>query len=120
MIHHDFLPALLIILREGHDAIFPAESLNAAGSRRRIALAVIVDASSSAAAAHADETAIFGISGGVALGEAVAVVVESLTGVGAHGNGDDGNQRCDVSNVPRAKQIENRSARRFWCAQSTY
>ena len=104
MIHHDFLTILLISLREGHDAILPTESLNATGKMRRriVALAVILDASSTAtaAASHANETAIFGISCGAPLGEEIAVVVESLTGVGAHGIGDDGNGN---SNVLRAQ-----------------
>lgn len=90
----------------------PTESLNAAGTRRRIALAVILDASFSAAAAHADEAAVFGISGGVALGEAVAIVVEALTGVGRHGNGVvAGNQSMGVSNVPEQRSTHARGAK---------
>ena len=87
MIHHDFMTTLLISLREGHDAILPTESLNAAGVVVIALMMTVIDASSTTAGTASHETAIFGISCVAALGEAVAVVVESLTGVGAHGNG---------------------------------
>ena len=87
MIHHDFMTTLLISLREGHDAILPTESLNAAGVVMIALMMTVIDASSTTAGTASHETAIFGISCVAALGEAVAVVVESLTGVGAHGNG---------------------------------
>ena len=117
MIHHDFLTILFISLREGHDAILPTESLNATGKmrkRRIVALAVILDASSSAptASSHADETAIFGISCGAPLGEeVVAVVVESLTGVGAHGIGDDGNGNSNVTKAQLTMKIKKKKAK---------
>ena len=88
MIHHYFLTTLLISLREGHDAILPTESLNAAVSVMiALMMMTVIDASSTTAGTASHETAIFGISCVAALGEAVAVIVESLTGVGAHGNG---------------------------------
>ena len=87
MIHHDFMTTLLISLREGHDAILPTESLNAAGVVMIALMMTVIDASSTTAGTSSHKTAIFGISCVAALGEAVAVIVESLTGVGAHGNG---------------------------------